>query len=213
MASGWTVPGGHDEEEFRPWGPDPGTDQRMARGSRTRALVMDAVIELIHAGNPAPTARGVAERAGIAVRTLYHHFGTLDRLFTATADRQVSHFLSLITAIPPHGPVEFRIRVLARQRRLLFEAIGPVLQASSTRTPASAALTEVLDGQRSVLRRQLARTLAPEIAAREPLSPILLDTLNAISGWPNWTTLRGESGHSAAQAEQTVVFTLTRVLG
>lgn len=174
---------------------------------------MDAVIELIMAGDPTPTARQVAERAGVAVRTLYHHFGHLDLLFTAAADRQVSHYCSLVTGIPPHGPLEVRIRALARQRRLLFEAIGPVLQATSARTPASAALTDVVDRQQTLLRRQLARTLGPEIADRQPASPMLLDTLTTVSGWRHWVTLRSDSGHSAAQAEQAVVFALMRILG
>ena len=213
MAGVWVVPGGNDDGPFRSGARDPGIDRRVARGIRTRSLLMDAVIELIDGGSPTPTAREVAERAGVAVRTLYHHFGQLDLLFTGAADRQVSHYCSLVTTLPPHGPLEVRITVLARQRRLLFEAIGPVLQASSARMPATAALTDVLDRQRTLLRRQLARTLEPEIASRQPGSPMLLDTLTAVAGWQHWATLRGDSGHSAAQAEQAVVFTLMRVLG
>ena len=79
--------------------------------------------------------------------------------------------------------------------------------------PASAALTDVLDGQRSLLRRQLARTLDPELGLRRPGSPMLLDTLNTVAGWQHWAALRGDSRHSPAQAEQAVVFTLLRLLG
>lgn len=211
--AGGSAPGGRHDGRFRDWAEGPGGDRRVARGSRTRALMLDSMIDLIDAGDPTPTAREVAERAGVAVRTLYHHFGCLDRLFTGAADRQVSHYRYLVTSVPPHGPLEVRIRALARQRRLLFEAIGPVLQASSARTPASTALTDVLDGQRSLLRQQLARTLEPELATLRPGPAMLLEALTTVSGWQHWAALRGESGHSAAQAEQAVVFTLLRILG
>ncbi len=71
----------------------------------------------------------------------------------------------------------------------------------------------MVDRQQTLLRRQLARTLAPEIADRQPASPMLLDTLTTVSGWRHWVTLRCDSGHSAAQAEQAVVFALMRILG
>ncbi len=212
MAGGSAVPGGQDAG-FRPWSADPVIDGRTVRGSRTRSGMMDAVIELIDAGNPAPTARDVAEQAGVAVRTLYHHFRHLDDLFTRAADRQVTRHRSLITAVPPRGPLEFRVGVLARQRRQLFEAVGPVLQASYARVPLGAALTAVLDGQRGALRQQLDRTLAPELAAQGPLGPVLLDTLNANTGWQCWSMQRFELGHSAAQTERIMVFTVTRLLG
>ncbi len=213
MTGGWTVPGGHDDGRIRVWGRDPGLDRRVARGSRTRSLMVEALIELIDAGNPSPTAREVTERAGVAVRTLYHHFRSLDLVFIGAADRKVTHYGSLVIPLPPHGPLEVRIRALVRQRRLLFEAVGPVLQAAWGRMPANADLTDVLDRQRTLLRRQLVRTLEPEMASRQPAgSPMLLDTLTTVSGWQHWATLRGESGHSAPQAEQAVVFTLIRIL-
>ena len=167
---------------------------------------LEAMIALIDAGNPSPTGRLVAERAGVAVRTVYNHFPRLDDVFIAAADRQVSRYGSLITIIPPVGPAEPRIRVITGQRRRLFEAVGPVLRASSARVPTSPELIEVLDRQRHLLRFQLARTLGPEIRRHETPVRMVLGTLEALAGWQSWSSLRFGAGHSAAQAERIMHF-------
>ena len=200
------------EDKTRQRSPDPESDRRVARGRRTRDDLMDAVIELIDGGHLTPTGKQVAERTGVAVRTLYHHFGRLEALWTAAVERQLSHHRTLITAIPPHGPAEARIGILAGQRRRLFDAVGPVLQATDIRLPPSAALAEILDRQQGVLRDQLARTLSPELDRLGPRAPAVLDVLVDFTGWRYWSLLRFDFGYSAAQAERSIVFTVAQVL-
>ena len=210
MAVRCAVSGDDAEGDYRP--PDPTVDRRAARGSRTRTFLLDATIELIDGGNPRPRARQVATHAGVSDRLVFHHFTDLDQLFTEAVERRASQFSALTTVIPAHGPAEVRIRVIARQRRRLFEAVGPVLRASYSRLPAPAALTKVLVHQRALLRHQLEVILRPEIAARAAQAPEALETLHVITGWQCWSSLRFESGHSAARAEQITVFTLDQVL-
>jgi AcrR family transcriptional regulator len=187
-------------------------DQRVARGIRTRSSIIEAMIDLIVEGHVEPTSRQVAHRAGVSVRLVFHHFGDLDQLFTSAAAHQASRSLSLIAILPPHGPVETRIRLICRQRRQLFEANAPLLRASYARSPGSTALTDSLADHRSILRRQLDVTLAPEINARGPKAPVVLDALDVAAGWHTWSALRFDAGHSAASAEQVMVFSVTRLL-
>lgn len=210
MAGRWVASSGSADDEDRR--PDPMGDRRAARGSRTRVFLLDATIDLIDGGNPAPKAHQVAAHAGVSDRLVFHHFADLDQLFTLAVTRKASQFEALTSVIPAHGPAEVRIRVIARQRRRLFEAIGPALRASYARVPAPAALAEVLAHQRSLLRHQLEVILKPEIAARGAQAPTALETLHVITGWQCWSALRFESGHSATQAEQITVFTVDRVL-
>jgi TetR/AcrR family transcriptional regulator, regulator of autoinduction and epiphytic fitness len=191
---------------------DPTSDKRLVRGSRTRTFLLDATIDLIGAGNPSPTANQVAAHAGVSNRLIFHHFADVDQLFTLAVERQTSAFEPLTAVIPARGPTEVRIRVIARQRRRLFEAIGPALRASYARLPAKAALSEVLARQRRLLRLQLEVILKPEIAARGDQAPEALETLHVITGWQCWSALRFESGHSATRAEQITVFTVDQVL-
>jgi AcrR family transcriptional regulator len=210
MTGGWAAPtsgakGGRSRS-------DPGRDRRTARGSRTRASIIAAVVELIGSGDPAPSSRQIAHQAGVSVRLVFHHFGDLDVLFARAAEDQVARYRSLITIIPPRGPVETRIRIICRQRRRLFEAIGPVLRASSARSPVVAAQSDVLADQRIILRRQIAVTLAPEIHARGQLAPVVLDTIDVATGWQNWNALRLDAGHTASSAEQVMAFAVSRLL-
>jgi AcrR family transcriptional regulator len=184
----------------------------VARGIRTRSSIIEAMIDLIVEGNAEPTSRQVAHRAGVSVRLVFHHFGDLHHLFTSAAAHQASRSLELIGLLPPHGPVETRILLVCRQRRRLFEANAPVLRASYARSPASNAVTESLADQRIQLRRQLVITLGPEIDARGSLAPIVLDALDVAAGWHSWSALRFDAGHSAASAEQIVVFSVSRLL-
>ncbi len=184
-------------------------DGRLARGLRTRNSIVEAMIELIESGNPRPTSREVADRAGVSVRVLFHHFEHVPGLYRRAVERQSSRSRSLIGIIPPNGPLDARIRAICRQRRQLFEAIGPVLRASEARDPG---LPGGLSDLRALLRQQLAVSLRPEILSHGGDAPLLLETLDLAAGWQNWTALRFEAGRSASQAEQVMVYTVTVLL-
>jgi hypothetical protein len=133
-------------------------------------------------------------------------------VFAGAADHQATRYRRLVSILPPNGPVETRIRIVSRQRRLLFEATGPVLRAAYARSPERTARSDVLADQRLHLRRQLAVTLAPEIEARGSLAPVVLDTIEVATGWPNWNALRQDAGRTASSAEEVMVFTVSRLL-
>ncbi len=191
------------------WGRDPPHDGRVARGARTRMAIVEATIDLIESGNPRPSTSEVALRAGVSVRLLFHHFADVPLLFRSAAELASARSRPLIGMIPPHGPVDVRIRAMCRQRRQLFEAIAPVLLATQARTTD---LGDVLADLRSLLRRQLVVSLRPEILAQGRSAPVLLESLDQAAGWQNWTSLRFDAGRSAGQAEQVMVYTLTVLL-
>ncbi len=184
-------------------------DGRLARGVRTRNSIVEAIIELIESGNPRPTSREVADQAGVSVRVLFHHFEDVPVLYRSAVELQSSRSRSLIGIIPPHGPLEARIRAICRQRRQLFEAIAPVLRASEAR---DSSLPGVLSDLRALLRQQLTVSLRPEILSRAGDAPLLLESLDLAAGWQNWTALRFDAGRSASQAEQVMVYTVTILL-
>src|ERR1044072_5768679 len=70
-----------------PSAPEAATDGRSARAARTRDAVVEALLSLLDEGNLRPTARQVAERAGVSLRSVYVHFDDLEDLFTAAAHR------------------------------------------------------------------------------------------------------------------------------
>jgi AcrR family transcriptional regulator len=59
---------------------------REQRRAETRAAIVDAFLDLSHAGNDPISMPDVADRAGVSVRTLYRHFETRSELQTAAAN-------------------------------------------------------------------------------------------------------------------------------
>ncbi|MGO8871957.1 MAG: TetR/AcrR family transcriptional regulator [Acidimicrobiales bacterium] len=191
---------------------DSTTDRRRARSDRTRHVLVEAVIGMIAEGAWCPTAPEVARRAGVSVRTFYNQFAGIDALLHAAVELQERRHRSLVTFIPPHGPVDNRIRATCRQRRQLFETIGPVLAVAYTRTRAPAGFREALSDHRSRMRRQLARTLGPEIQASGGQARWLLSNLEMSTGWETWHSLRLHNGHTAQVAERMMAFTVASLL-
>jgi len=57
------------------------SDGRSDRGIRTHEKIVVALFELIHEGNLQPRGEEIAERAGVAVRTLFRPFDDMAGLF------------------------------------------------------------------------------------------------------------------------------------
>ena len=192
---------------------DTGHDARLAKGARTRQVVLDALVALVEERRPHPTVPDVAARAGVSVRIVYHHFGGIQELLAAAVALQSDRHRDLLFTIPPRGPVGLRITALCRQRRMYFEEVSPVYQMALARARGEAALDEQLADDRAVLRRQLARTLAPELAARRAGATELLDALAHATGWDAWRSLRDAGACTAPSAERVMALTAAGLLG
>ncbi len=177
------------------------SDRRRERGLRTRRNIVHAAIDLIEAGNPRPTSRQVARQAGVSTRLVFHHFKRLEVVIGLAAELQAGRHRSFVAIIPPHGPLPARIGAICRQRRKLFEATGPVMRVVHAMQLDTPGLTEVLDRQRALLRRQLEVTLGPEIASHAGEPDLLIDMLDYTTGWQSWCGLRFEAGLSPSAAE------------
>ncbi len=73
-------------------------DGRRARGDANRARIIQAMVELVAAGDPDPNADAVAEKAGLSVRTVFRHFQDKDAIFHAIDDLLVAAYQPLLTA-------------------------------------------------------------------------------------------------------------------
>src|SRR3954453_22033541 len=92
--------------------PNASRPTRSPRSERTRASVVDALLDLLREGNLRPTAKEIAERAGTSLRSVYVHFDDLEDLFTAAAGRAIQQISALIEPIPASGPLEERLPAL-----------------------------------------------------------------------------------------------------
>ncbi len=186
-------------------------DGRLLKGERTRRAIAAAMIDLIDEGEPSPTTRMIAERAGVSLRLVFHHFPHVDAMFVEAADIQLSRHWSRMSPIATSLPLAERIDRTCRQRRRLFAAITPVRRAAFARVSEAPTIKEGLAASRAWLRRRLASTFEPEILQAGDGGEQLLDALELAAGWEAWSTLR-DGSRTLAATEQVMAFTLTRLL-
>lgn len=189
------------------------TDGRSARAARTRDAVVEALLSLLDEGNFRPTARQVAERAGVSLRSVYVHFDDLEDLFTAAAHRHFERVRDLIERIPDSGPLETRLDLFTRQRARIHEASAQVRRAAVLQEPFSPALAEVLALARKLSRAEIELVFGPELDRRESADRArLLVQLDLLSSSATWQTLRLHYDQSAEKAREIVADTLRACL-
>ncbi len=188
-----------------------GSDRRLARGSATRDAILGAAVELLHEENPRPTSYLVARRAGVSRRLVFYYFPRVDGLVHRAVESQLDRQRSLIRPLPPRGPVDVRIDAICKQRRDLFELLGPIYGVARTRGDhrgrGPGRPLHLAD-----LRHQLAVTFAPEIEQCEPDGPTVLQWLDIVTGWEHWHILRTREGLTPRAAERSTASLVRRVL-
>lgn len=185
----------------------PSMDGRTARGAKNRQAVLEAALALIDEGTLQPTAQAVAERAGVATRSVYHHFRDLETLYLDAAQTQIArHWVVLIE--PVNGELTERIDRLVALRAELFERVSATRRAALLREHESPVLSERLDESRAALRAHL-RTHLPEL---ENLDAPVREAAYALCSWESWDVLRRHQSLSVADARASVTTVLTRLL-
>jgi AcrR family transcriptional regulator len=185
------------------------TDQRVLRGRRNRAAIVDAMLTLVKEGNLTPTADQIATEAGVARRSVYHHFDDLDDLMRAAADREVARHLSLLKPLPNTGPFEDRCTAFVEQRCGLSEGLLSVYRSARLAALHSDVVAEHLAATDEFFRAELQQTFRPELR-RAP--SWMLETLDLVTSLDGWVRLRVNQRLSPRRARNVVEATLTCAL-
>jgi len=186
----------------------PAADGRRRRGEDNRARIVAAMLEIIHAGEVAPSAEQVAQRADVGLRTVFRHFQDMESLY-----REMSVVIAgelHAVAQTPFRSKEWRERVLEliERRGWAFEKVGPFLRASTVFRYRSKYLE--VDNTRLVaaLREILKRQLPPEVA-RDQLT---VEALDLLLSFESWSRLRREQGLSPKRAREVLTAAVRKLL-
>lgn len=180
-------------------------DGRTARSARTRDAVADAFLDLLHAGNLRPTAKQVADAAGVSLRSVFQHFDDLDTLFAEVADRQIQRLQTLMPTPPPSAPFRERLEKFVAGRSRLLEAISPVRRAAVLQEPFSEVVGKRLRWVRVAAQAEIAAAFAPELKAGSPSDRAeLLAALDIAANWGTWEALRTQHGMPPEAASRTM---------
>jgi AcrR family transcriptional regulator len=188
-------------------------DGRTARAERTRVAVAEAMLDLIGEGDLRPTAQRVAERAGVSLRAVFHHYADMETLLAVAADRQFERLSALMRPAPRTGSLERRIDALVAERARVHEAVTPVRRAAVLSEPFSPEISRRLGWIRARDHREIEEVFATELAPRKPADRReLADAMAMATSWPAWEALRAHQALSVAQARRVVTRTVRALL-
>jgi AcrR family transcriptional regulator len=191
----------------------PATDGRLLRGQRTRRRVAEALVELLHDGDQDPTSKAIAERAGVSLRLVFHHFSDIDDLYRTVATLQLERHWGDLPCFSSRLAVATRIERTVRHRSVLYEEISPVRRAAIRRAPSSPGVTDLLAHTDELLRENLSATFAPELEGRsETERHDTLAALDAASSWETWDRMRHRSDLNVTTTRRVVTRTMSALL-
>ena len=178
-------------------------DGRTARAERTRAAVVDALLDLIDQGELQPTAQSVAERAGVSVRIVWHHFSDHAALFAAAAARNAERVVKDLRPIAGDGPLAARLDAFVAQRSTVFQRIYNTRRAARLYEHAAPHLASTLAFVRAVKREEAERIFSVELAALPPARRRdRARALGAASSFAMWESLVGHQQLSVEEARR-----------
>jgi AcrR family transcriptional regulator len=187
-------------------------DGRRARGERTRLRVIEALLDLVDEGTVRPTAQEVATRAGVALRTVYHHFEDVEALRRLALDLQMRRHAEILKPIDTRRALTERIETVAGQCRRLFEVLTPIRRATMFDEQSSPEMAEGIAFCTRTRRDHVVATFAPELGGRDADSRVLMDAIDLVTSWPMWEYLRAALGRSPASATRVMIASLEALL-
>jgi TetR/AcrR family transcriptional regulator, regulator of autoinduction and epiphytic fitness len=188
-------------------------DGRLARSARTRHAVVDALLNLLDEGDLRPTAARIAERAGVSLRLVFHHFDDLEAIYSELADRQADRVKPLAVPIAVTLPFARRVEEFSAQRGRLLETLSPVRRAAVLIEPFRPALAKQLKHARDLTRAASIAAFMPELsklAGDEKRTTIA--ALDVITSWVAWEQMRRHQNLSESDARAVMATSIRALL-
>jgi AcrR family transcriptional regulator len=181
-------------------------DGRVLRGQRNRQAIVDALLSLYREGTSDPTAAQIAERAGVSTRSVFAHFEDREALVEAVSAEMAPVLHRLVDPEPPSPVLGDRIMWLAGLRAEYFEAAQPVIKAALRYVDEQPAIAERMYQDGLVLREQVERVFAPELAPRCGADGrCLLEALDVTFSYEVWRRMRTSHRMGVTAAKGIVV--------
>ena len=188
-------------------------DGRLARSIRTRDAVVDALLDLLNEGDIRPTAARIAERAGVSLRLVFHHFDDLETIYSELAVRQTERVKPLTAPISTALPVLERIERFCEQRGRLLETLSPVRRAAVLIEPFRPALARQLKQARDLTRAATIGAFEPELSKLETdKKRATIAALDVATSWVAWEQMRRHQRLSETEARAVMATTIRALL-
>jgi len=176
------------------------SDGRVRRGQRSGEAIVDALLGLIGEGTLEPTARQVAARAGVGIRTVFRRFSDMESLFAEMDARMRARLLPLAVDADRQCDLRRRTRALVARRAALFERIAPYKRAANLRRWRS----PFLRARHARLVRELRGDLVGRLPELRGAPAALVDAFDLATSFEAWDRLRTEQGLGRDRAQAAI---------
>jgi AcrR family transcriptional regulator len=175
-------------------------DGRRRRSQDSRARIVAAMLELVHAGEVSPAAEDVAARAQVGLRTVFRHFRDMESLYREMA-AVIEDELHAVIDQPLHGAGwRERLDEILERRVSVYEKIAPFKRAADVHRRESAFLeashARLVATSREILRRELLPAVARD--------RLRMEAVDLLLSFEAWSRLRREQGLSARRGAEVV---------
>lgn len=186
----------------------PESDGRRRRSQDSRARIVQAMLELVEAGEVSPAAEQVAARAKVSLRSVFRHFNDLDSLYAEMASVVENGLQSVLDEPLKSAAWQERVLELIQRRAAVYEKIWPFKRASDVHRRGSAFLeashARMVAMAREILRRQLPEDVAADRNRFEALDLLL--------SFETWTRLRRDQQLTPRRAMEVLDHSVRRLI-
>lgn len=172
------------------------TDGRRQRSHVSRRRIALAMLELARAGEIAPNAEQVAERAGVGRRTVFRLFNDMDGVYREMHAVMGERIRPMFAA--PFAATTWRARVdeLIERRASMFEEIRPIKTAAEAHRHRSAFLLNEHKKLTKLQRETLVATLPNSVS----VDAVRVEALDLAFSFEAWRRMRQEQRLPVKQA-------------
>ena len=183
-------------------------DGRRKRSARSRAAIITATLTLLDNGNLTPTAKQIAEEAGVGLRSFFRHFEDMDALLEAVDAQIRQHYESMFLLPKPDGDLETRLFDYINVLSNAFERLKRPMLSTKFQMWQSKALQKNWARNQHRLRNHLEKW-APELHA---LPQAQREALHAVTSFDMWHRLRHHQSLSINDAREAILALMLGVL-
>ena len=183
-------------------------DGRRKRSERSRAAIITATLNLIDNGNFAPTARQIAEEAGIGLRSFFRHFDDMEALMDTIDQHMRGYYEPLFVRPFKDGTLEERIEDIVIDRSEAYERLKKLMMTSQAQLWRSEVMQKNYARNQKGLRKHLEKWL-PELKSQNPANR---EAAHAAASFENWHRLRQHQGLNLSDARMAMIVGITSLL-
>jgi len=188
-------------------------DGRHERRRQNAEAVVDAIYDLWREGELQPSAKQIADRSSVSLRSVFRYFDDLDTLVATAIERRTSDTDHHFAPFPAHGTFHERCDRLAAHRVAYQADVEALTDALRLHAPLHPPLAQLIARRLDQLRNQLAVLFEPELSAFEAEERAeRLAALETATGYDAVRLLRVVRGFTVERAEAVIANSAERLL-